>query len=150
MKSEPDVFSLQDLVVRPGQRELWDGVRNYQARNFMMNDMAVGDAVLFYHSNADPSGVAGIAEVVESAQADPSSWDPRSEYFDPKSTPAHPRWFCVTVGRPQIFKQFVSLDELRRHDALKNMLVLRQGQRLSIQPVQQDEFEYIVRLGMLS
>jgi predicted RNA-binding protein with PUA-like domain len=148
MKSEPDVFSIQDLIGRPGQRELWDGVRNYQARNFMMNDMKVGDLVLFYHSNAEPSGVAGIAEIVEPAKPDPSAWDKKSEYFDPKSTPENPRWYCVTVGKPKPFKTFVSLDDLRQHDALKDMLVLRKGQRLSIQPVTQAEFDYVVALGM--
>jgi predicted RNA-binding protein with PUA-like domain len=148
MKSEPDVFSINDLIGRPGQRELWDGVRNYQARNFMMNDMKVGDLVLFYHSNAEPPGVAGIAEIVESAKPDPSAWDKKSEYFDPKSTPEAPRWFSVTVGKPRAFKSFVSLDELRQHDALKEMLVLRKGQRLSIQPVTPAEFEFVVSLGM--
>jgi predicted RNA-binding protein with PUA-like domain len=148
MKSEPDVFSIQDLIGRPGQRELWDGVRNYQARNFMMNDMKVGDLVLFYHSNAEPSGVAGIAEIVEPAKPDPSAWDKKSEYFDPKSTPENPRWYCITVGKPKPFKTFVSLDDLRQHDALKDMLVLRKGQRLSIQPVTQAEFDYVVALGM--
>lgn len=150
MKSEPDVFSLQDLIGRPGQRELWDGVRNYQARNFMMNDMKIGDLVLFYHSNAEPSGVAGVAEIVESAKPDPSSWDKNSEYFDPKSTPENPRWYCVTVGKPRAFKNFVSLDTLRQQQVLRDMLVIRKGQRLSIQPVTPAEFEWVVKLGMES
>ncbi|NBO38685.1 EVE domain-containing protein [bacterium] len=150
MKTEPDVFSLQDLTARPGQRELWDGVRNYQARNFMTNDMKVGDLVLFYHSNADPSGVAGIAEIIEPALPDPSAWDKNSEYFDPKSTPEQPRWFCVAVGKPQLFKNFISLDELRTHAALQEMLVLKRGQRLSIQPVTPQEFDYVCALGMKS
>lgn len=149
MKTEPDVFSIEDLVRRPGQRELWDGVRNYQARNFMMNEMKVGDLVLFYHSNAEPSGVAGTAEVIASAQPDPSSWDKSSEYFDPKSTPENPRWFCVTVGKPKPFKRFVSLDDLRSKGELKDMLVLRKGQRLSIQPVSREEFECVLKLGNL-
>ncbi|MBM3383428.1 MAG: EVE domain-containing protein [Betaproteobacteria bacterium] len=148
MKSEPDVFSLHDLVGRPGQRELWDGVRNYQARNFMMNEMKVGDLVLFYHSNAEPSGVAGVAEIIEPARPDPSAWDKKSEYFDPKSTPENPRWYCVTVGKPRPFKSFISLEELRQHAELKDMLVLRKGQRLSIQPVTPAEFECVVSLGM--
>ena len=148
MKSEPEVFSLQDLCERPGQKELWDGVRNYQARNFMLNDMKKGDLVLFYHSNATPSGVAGVADVVEEAQPDPSSWNPKSEYFDPKSTPEKPRWFCVTVGKPQAFKRFITLDELRAQRELVDMLVLRKGQRLSILPVTPKEFETVVKLGM--
>jgi predicted RNA-binding protein with PUA-like domain len=147
MKTEPDVFSLEDLVQRPNQSEMWDGVRNYQARNFMMNDMRVGDLILFYHSNAEPSGVAGVAEIVAPAQPDPSAWDPMSEYFDPKSTPQNPRWFCVTVGRPRPFARFVSLEELRVHAPLKDMLLLRKGQRLSVQPVQAEEFNFIVKLG---
>lgn len=149
MKSEPDVFSLQDLLKRPDQRELWDGVRNYQARNFMVNDMKTGDLVLFYHSNATPSGIAGTAEVVVEAQPDPSSWDPASEYFDPKSTREKPRWYCVTVGKPQPFRRFVSLDDLRARPELADMLVLRKGQRLSILPVQPQEFETIVEMGMM-
>jgi predicted RNA-binding protein with PUA-like domain len=150
MKTEPDVFSIQDLVRRPGQRELWDGVRNYQARNFMMNDMKLGDLVLFYHSNAEPSGVAGVAEIIEPAKPDPSSWDSSSEYFDAKSTPENPRWYCVTVGKPKPFRNFVTLDALRQCEALKDMVVLRKGQRLSIQPVTRDEFEFVVSLGMKS
>jgi predicted RNA-binding protein with PUA-like domain len=150
MKTEPDVFSIEDLVKRPGQSEMWDGVRNYQARNFMMNDMKVGDLVLFYHSNAEPSGVAGVAEIVKPAQPDPSAWNSASEYFDPKSTPENPRWYCVTVGKPRPFRRFVALDELKNHAALKDMLVLRKGQRLSIQPVLPSEFEFIVSLGMKS
>lgn len=150
MKTEPDVFSIEDLVRRPHQTELWDGVRNYQARNFMMNDMKVGDLILFYHSNAEPSGVAGVAEVVAPAQPDASAWNPKSEYFDSKSSPENPRWYCVTVGRPRPFKKFIALDDLRAHAPLKDMLVLRKGQRLSIQPVQPEEFEYIVALGMKS
>lgn len=150
MKTEPDVFSLEDLVRRPQQSELWDGVRNYQARNFMLNDMKVGDLILFYHSNADPSGIAGVAEIVAPAQPDPSAWDSKSEYFDAKSTPGNPRWFCVTVGRPKPFRRFVALDELRQHAELKDMLVLRKGQRLSILPVQPSEFEFVVTLGMKS
>lgn len=150
MKTEPDVFSIEDLVRRPGQVELWDGVRNYQARNFMLNDMKVGDLVLFYHSNAEPSGIAGIAEIVAPARPDPSSWDSGSEYFDPKSTPGKPRWFCVTVGKPQPFKQFITLDMLRAHIELKDMLVLRKGQRLSIQPVSWEHFEFVAKLGNTS
>jgi predicted RNA-binding protein with PUA-like domain len=150
MKTEPDVFSIEDLVKRPDQSEMWDGVRNYQARNFMMNDMKVGDLVLFYHSNAEPSGVAGVAEIVKPAQPDPSAWNAVSEYFDPKSTPENPRWYCVTVGKPRPFRRFVALDELKNHAALKDMLVLRKGQRLSIQPVLPSEFEFVVSLGMKS
>lgn len=147
MKTEPDVFSIQDLQKRPRQEEMWDGVRNYLARNFMMNEMKVGDKVLFYHSNAEPSGVAGTAEVVKAAQPDPSAFDKKSKYYDEKSKKEKPTWFCITVGKPKPFKTFVPLAELREHATLKGMLVLQKGQRLSILPVSQKEFETICKLG---
>ena len=145
MKSEPDVFSIDDLAKK--KTSLWDGVRNYQARNFMMNDMEPGDAVLFYHSNAEPPGVAGIAEVAGPAEPDPTAFDKKSEYFDPKSTPQTPRWQCVPVRFVKKFKNFVSLDDLRSAKGLETMLVLRKGQRLSIQPVTKAEFDRVVKMG---
>lgn len=141
MKSEPDVFSIDDLASK--KTSLWDGVRNYQARNFMTQDMKVGDTVLFYHSNAEPPGIAGIAEINGAAEPDPSQFDKKSEYFDPKATKENPRWFCVRVGFKEKFKRVISLDELRAEKAIKDMLVLRKGQRLSIQPVTHKEFECI-------
>jgi predicted RNA-binding protein with PUA-like domain len=145
MKSEPDVFSIRDLEQR--QTSLWDGVRNYQARNFMMNDMAVGDLVLFYHSNAEPPGVAGIAKVVAAAAADPTQFDKKSEYYDPKASKEKPRWFGVTVGFVEVFSTLVSLHQLRETAGLEDMLVLKKGQRLSIQPVTAEEFALVRRLG---
>lgn len=150
MKSEPDVFSFEDLMRAPSQTTLWEGVRNYQARNFMVNEMAVGDKVLFYHSNADPSGIAGIAEVVGPAQVDITALDPESEYFDPKSTTANPRWFAVSVGRPAKFSRFLSLQDLKIISGLQDMLVVRKGQRLSILPVSPQEFRIIVTLGKVA
>lgn len=147
MKSEPDVFSLDDLIGLPSQTTFWEGVRNYQARNFMVNEMAVGDQVLFYHSNANPSGIAGLAEVVAPATVDITALDPSSKYFDARSTSANPRWYAVSVGNPVRFARFVPLNELKINRALREMLVIRKGQRLSILPVSLQEFSTIVALG---
>jgi hypothetical protein len=147
MKSEPDVFSFFDLEKKTGQTEQWDGVRNYQARNFMQKEMKVGDKVLFYHSNANPSGIVGLAEVVEEAKPDFTALDPNSEYFDPKATKENPRWYAVTVGKPQKFPKFISLSEMREHEPLQNMLLLRKGQRLSILPVSLNEYSFILQLA---
>ncbi|KAB8032252.1 EVE domain-containing protein [Fluviispira multicolorata] len=147
MKSEPDVFSFSDLEKRKNQKEQWDGVRNYQARNFMMKDMQVGDKVLFYHSNASPTGIAGLCEVIEEAKPDVTALDPNSEYYDPKATQEQPRWFAVTVGKPQKLNRFVSLVELREKKELKEMLLLRKGQRLSILPVTQHEYNCILTMA---
>lgn len=147
MKTEPDVFSFQDLMQRKEQKEFWDGVRNYQARNFMLKDMAVGHRILFYHSNANPSGIAGIAEIIEAAKPDISACNPASEYYDPKASENDPRWYGVTIGKPQKFQRFVSLSELKEYKELHSMLVLRKGQRLSILPVSENEFQFILHLG---
>jgi len=145
MKSEPDAFSIDDL--KSQKTSLWDGVRNYQARNFMMNDMRKGDLVLFYHSNAKPPGVAGLATVSKEAVPDPTAQDKKSEYYDAKAAPEKPIWFCVEVKFKSKFKELVPLDELKKHKALTEMLVLKKGQRLSIQPVTEKEFQYILELG---
>jgi predicted RNA-binding protein with PUA-like domain len=126
---------------------LWDGVRNYQARNFMTQDMKPGDQVLFYHSNAEPPGVAGIATVAAPAQPDPAQFDKKSEYYDPKSTKANPRWHCVTVGFVEKFPRVVPLDELKTAPDLKDMMVIKRGQRLSIQPVTKKEFDCVKSLA---
>ncbi len=145
MKSEPDVFSIDDLKQK--KTTLWDGVRNYQARNFMMKDMQLGDMVLFYHSNAEPPGIAGLAKISHLAQPDPSQFDKKSEYYDPKATTEKPRWFGVTVEFVEKFKALVPLDDLRKHKALQSMLVIKKGQRLSIQPVTKTEFDVIRKLA---
>ena len=145
MKSEPGVFSIDSLA--QSKTSLWDGVRNYQARNFMMNDMKVGDSVLFYHSNAEPPGVAGIAKVVAPAEPDPSQFDKKSDYYDPKATKDKPIWFCVRVEFSEKFPKFVSLEDLRKAKPLKDMLVLKRGQRLSIQPVTDKEFECVQKMS---
>lgn len=145
MKSEPDVYSISTLA--KDKTTWWEGVRNYQARNFMMNDMEVGDLVLFYHSNAEPPGIAGIAKVSHKAMPDKTQFDKKSEYYDDKATQADPRWFCVQVAYVEAFKELISLDVLRETKTLADMLVLKKGQRLSVQPVEKKHFEIVQRLG---
>ncbi len=145
MKSEPDVFGIGDL--ERGGPEGWDGVRNYQARNYMRDDMKVGDRVLFYHSNAKPPGVAGLAEVCRECHADPTAWDPSSKYHDPKSSKDAPRWFMVEVRHLETFPDVLSLDSLRQTPGLEDMLVIRRGMRLSIQPVAPEEYSIVATRG---
>jgi len=145
MKSEPLAFSIDDLAASPKQTTGWDGVRNYQARNFM-RDMAIGDQVLFYHSNADPPAVVGVAEVVKKAYADPTQFDKRNGHYDPDSDPAAPRWEMVDITFVRKFKTPLSLDRLRAEPKLKGMVLLRKGSRLSVQPVTQAEWDYILKL----
>ena len=146
MKTEPGEFGIDDLE-RQNHPEPWDGVRNYQARNFMRDDMKPGDAVLFYHSNAKPSGVAGLARITSEPYPDPTVFDPNDAHFDPKSDPDAPRWFLVEVGFVEKFPAVVSLAALKASPALEGMLVTRRGQRLSIQPVEPAHFEEVVRMG---
>lgn len=143
MKSEPDVFSYDDLV--RVKREGWDGVRNYQARNFMRT-MRKGDLVIFYHSNATPPGAAGIARIAGEAEPDPTQFDPTSKYFDPKSSPDDPRWDWVTLA-PKKRLKFVSLDALRTIPELANCQLLARGNRLSVMPLTEAEFDAIVAAG---
>jgi len=147
MKSEPDAFSFEDLKSRPKQKEPWDGVRNYQARNFMRDEMKVGDAILFYHSNTKPPGVVGIAEVVSEPYPDPTAFDKKSKYYDAKSDPESPRWILVDVGYKADLKRSVSLDEMKSMPELENMRVLQRGNRLSITPVSKEEFQAIKKAG---
>ncbi len=144
-KTEPDVYSIDDL--RRDRVTGWEGVRNYQARNFMRDAMAPGDRVLVYHSNADPAGIAGIAEVVGEAIADPTQFDARSEYHDPKSTPAAPRWMMRRMRFVERFARVVTLDELRADAASASMMALRPGNRLSVTPVSAAEFRAACRLA---
>ena len=143
MKSEPDVFSYDDLV--RVKREGWDGVRNYQARNFMRT-MRTGDLVIFYHSNATPPGAAGIARVAKEAEPDPTQFDPASKYFDPKSPPDDPRWDWVTLA-PKKRLRFVPLDVLRTMPELAECQLLARGNRLSVIPLTEQEFAAIVAAG---
>jgi predicted RNA-binding protein with PUA-like domain len=145
MKSEPDVYAIADLE-RDGTCG-WEGVRNYQARNFMRDDMKVGDLVLFYHSNANPSGVAGVARVAGPPEPDPTQFDKKSEYFDGASTKHAPRWQMVRLAFVERFAAVLPLEVLRQDPALSGMLVLAKGQRLSVQPVDAAHFD---RVGLLA
>jgi predicted RNA-binding protein with PUA-like domain len=146
IKSEPDVFGIEDLE-RVG-REPWNGVRNYQARNYMRDQMEPGDLALFYHSNAKPSGVVGIARVAGPPYPDSTQFDPQSEYFDPKSTAENPRWMLVDFEFVEKFPQVVSLDQLKAEKSLAGMLVIQKGTRLSITPVDPKHFKKVCKMGM--
>jgi predicted RNA-binding protein with PUA-like domain len=148
MKSEPNVYSITDLQ-RDGTT-CWDGVRNYQARNFMRDDMQVGDGVLFYHSNAQPMGIYGVARVVREAYPDHTAFDPSDPHYDPKSDPASPTWLMVDVGYVGTFKEPVTLATLKATPALEKMLVIQRGSRLSVQPVTREEWDTIMALAGLS
>jgi predicted RNA-binding protein with PUA-like domain len=147
MKTEPTTYSIQDLAAEKKQTTYWDGVRNYQARNMMRDDMKLGDEVLIYHSNADPPTVAGTAAIVREGHPDHTSWDPKDKHFDPKSTQEAPRWFMVDIQLLEIFPRPISLPELREVKSLKEMELLRKGSRLSVQPVRKKEFDAIVKLA---
>ena len=145
MKSEPSAYSIDDL--KRDKSTLWEGVRNYQARNFMMKEMSPGDEVLFYHSNADPPAVAGVAEVSGAAEPDPTQFDSADCHHDPKSTPAKPIWYCVRVKFKLKFARQIPLSELRERKDLQKMVLLQKGSRLSVQPVTEKEFKIITTLG---
>jgi len=144
MKSEPDEFSIDDLASAPRKTTAWFGVRNYQARNFMLKDMRIGDKVFFYHSSCPEPGIAGIAEVSSAAYPDSSQFDRKSPYFDAEAERQSPRWFNVDV-RFVTKTRLVGLAELRSHGELSKMRTLRRGNRLSITPVSADEWEFITR-----
>lgn len=143
-KSEPDEFSIDDLK-RVGV-ESWNGVRNYQARNFMRDEMKKGDLLLFYHSSCPVPGVVGEATIAKEAYPDPSALDKKSKYFDEKSTASNPRWLMVDVKFKKKYKQVITLEMLREHKGLNDLLILRKGNRLSITPLTQNEFELIQAL----
>jgi predicted RNA-binding protein with PUA-like domain len=147
MKSEPDVFSFTDLKSRRNKTEPWNGVRNYQARNFMRDDMQVGDLILFYHSSCEVPGVAGIAKVNSMPYPDDTQFNKKSEYFDPKATIENPRWFLVDVAFEKDLKRHISLEELKGFKELSEMRLMQKGNRLSILPVTKKEFEFIIKLG---
>ncbi len=146
IKSEPDVFSIHDLAHAKARTTHWEGVRNYQARNFL-RAMKKGDRALYYHSNATPSAVAGTVEIVREAYPDPTAWNPKSDYHDPKASADNPIWSMVDVRLVEIFAREVPLEELRGVAALKGMELLRRGSRLSVHPVTKEQFEVIVRLA---
>ena len=147
MKSEPETFSIEDLARAPKQTTGWDGVRNYQARNLLRDEIKVGDGVLFYHSSAEPPGVAGTAEVARAGYPDPTQFDRKSSHHDPDARPDEPRWYMVDIKHAQTFPNFVPLPALRATPALGNMVLLRKGSRLSVQPVTPEEWKTIVAMG---
>ena len=146
MKSEPDVYGIEDLMKKTDQTDHWDGIRNYQARNFIRDDMSVGDLALFYHSNCDEPGIAGIIEIVRSAYPDHTAFDSKEKYFDPKSDPDHPRWFMVDVRLKKKFRCGVLLKDIRSQKKLEKMRLVQKGNRLSILPVAKVEWNHILRM----
>jgi predicted RNA-binding protein with PUA-like domain len=149
-KSEPSAFGIADLAAAKAQTAPWDGVRNYQARNYLRDSVRVGDRVLFYHSREEPLGVFGTMQVVQAAAPDPSQFEPSSPYFDPKSPRDNPRWMMVHVKLLQRFAQPVTRPMLQACHETQGMLVLRRGMRLSIQPVQPAEWAAVLRLAGVS
>ena len=147
LKTEPESFSIQDLAKQPKQTTSWSGVRNYQARNFLRDEMQLGDRVLIYHSSADPTAIVGTATIARESYPDHTAWDKKDDHYDPASTQDNPRWFMVDIRLEQIFKQPLPLDKLRGLAALKNMELLRRGSRLSVQPVRKSEFDAILKLA---
>jgi predicted RNA-binding protein with PUA-like domain len=146
MKSEPDAFSIDDLAGRPEQTEPWDGVRNYQARNMMRDEMKIGDQVFFYHSNCSLPGIVGIAEVVKESQPDFTAFDPNDKHFDPKSNPDKPTWFMVEVKFVRKLLRTISLQELKQKTELADLALVRRSNRLSIMPVSQQQWDFILEL----
>lgn len=146
MKSEPDSFSINDLYERPERTEHWDGVRNYQARNMMRDEMKLGDLVFFYHSNCEEPGIVGIMEIVREGYPDFLAFDPEDKHFDPKSDPANPRWFMVDVKHVRTLSRTIALRELKEKPELASLALIRRGNRLSIMPVSKDQWEFILSL----
>jgi len=148
LKSEPDSFSIDDLAAKPKQTTAWDGVRNYQARNMLRDSMKKGDTAFFYYSSCEVPGIAGIVRVVKEGYPDKTAFDSKDDHYDAESDPKRPRWFVVDVKLVRKFKRVITLDELRRHasDELSEMRLLQRGNRLSVTPVSQLEWEFILTL----
>ena len=146
MKSEPDVFSIDDLKNRPNQTEPWDGVRNYQARNMLRDDIKKGDLAFFYHSSCEVPGIVGIIETAKEGYPDPTAFIPKHRYYDPKSKPDNPAWYLVDVKFKRKLKRVIPLTELRDKKPLQNMKLLQKANRLSVMPITKKEWEYILSL----
>ena len=146
-KSEPTAYSFADLLGAENRTAEWDGVRNYQVRNFMRDDMKVGDGVLFYHSSAKPMAVIGTARIVRESYPDNTSWNPAEKHYDPKSTPDNSIWLVVDIQADQQFARPVTLGEIKQNPSLESMLLVRRGMRLSVQPVTKEEWREVVSLG---
>ena len=147
MKSEPGVFSIDDLAKAKNQTAYWDGVRNYQARNYLRDDFKLGDKVIFYHSNAEPPAAAGICEVVKEAYPDFTAFDPENEHYDPKSKKDFPAWVMVDVKFAKKFSHPVSISEIKANTKLQKMHLVQRGNRLSVMPLTKEEFDEIVKMG---
>ncbi|MCW8857540.1 MAG: EVE domain-containing protein [Kangiella sp.] len=146
MKSEPDVFGIEHLKALPSKTDHWDGVRNYQARNMMRDEMKKGDKVFFYHSNCKPPAIVGIMEVVKEGYVDHTAFDPDQKYYDPKSNPDNPRWYMVDVKHVRDLKREIPLDELKQYTELADMKLVQKGNRLSIMPVTKEEWDFILSI----
>jgi predicted RNA-binding protein with PUA-like domain len=144
MKSEPESFSIDDLQKLPNQTSSWDGVRNYQARNMMRDDMQLKDLAFFYHSNCKEPGIIGIVEIIKTSYPDHTALDPNSKYYDPKATKENPRWFMVDVKFKKKFKEVISLTDIKNNKQLKNMILVKPGNRLSVMPVTEQEWQNIL------
>jgi len=144
MKSEPDVYGIDDL--KKARRDCWDGVRNYQVRNMMRDEMRKGDLAFFYHSKCKEPGIAGIMTIARGGYPDPTQFDPDENYFDPKSDPEEPRWLMVDVRYKRKLKRTITLQELKTHEELAELALLRRGNRLSVMPVTEQQWEYILSL----
>jgi len=146
-KSEPSVFSIDDLINSSNQTTFWDGVRNYQARNFLRDNIKLDDLVLFYHSNAkEYTGIVGLCKVVKEGYPDPSQFNPQSKYYDPTSKIDNPTWYCVDIKFLEKFPKVLTLDEIRNNQILSNMKIAQKGNRLSVTPVTKEEFEEIMKI----
>ena len=146
MKSEPDVFSIDDLKNRPNQTEPWEGIRNYQARNMLRDEMKKGDLAFFYHSSCEIPAITGIIEIVKEGYPDPTAFIPKHRYYDPKSKRDNPAWYLVDVKLKRKLKRIITLTELRNKKPLQNMKLLQKGNRLSVMPVTKKEWDYILQL----
>ncbi len=147
VKSEPGDFSIDDLAKSKNKTTYWDGVRNYQARNFMRDEMKKGDGVLFYHSNTNPNAVVGVCEVVKEGYEDHTQFDPDDKHFFPSADPQNPVWYMVDIKLINKLNKPVTLEEIKSNPKLKNMKLVQRGNRLSVMPVEKDEFDEIVKLG---
>ena len=148
VKSEPDVFSIDDLAESKDKKTFWDGVRNYQARNFMRDEMKKGDGVLFYHSNTDPNAVVGYCKIVKEGYPDHTQFDPDNKHFFPSADPANPSWYMVDIKLEKKFKNPVTLAAIKENPKLQDMRLVQRGNRLSVMPVNKKEWDEILKMGM--
>lgn len=150
VKSEPSCFSIDDLAKCKNKTTYWDGVRNYQARNFMRDEMKLGDYVLFYHSNAKPNAIVGVCKIVKEGYTDFTAFDPEDEHYDPKSKPESPAWIMVDIKLIKKFKSQVALSDIKENSKLQEMRLVQRGNRLSVMPVNKKEFDTIIKMGGIS